>query len=80
MNLDTLLFLLGWSAVVHLCLLAWWFAFFAFAHDYLYRLHSRWFSLSIERFDAIHYAGMAFYKLTVFVFILVPYLVLRCLD
>jgi len=49
----------------------------ALAHDWTWRLHSRWFNLSVERFDAIHYAGIAYFKLTVFVFNLVPYLALR---
>jgi len=40
----------------------------------MYRLHSRWFKLSEERFDAIHYQGMAVYKVGVLLFNLTPYL------
>lgn len=43
-------------------------------------MHRRWFELSKERFDAIHYAAMTFFKLSVFVFNLVPYLVLRIMG
>jgi hypothetical protein len=42
----------------------------------MYRLHGRWFRLSAEQFDALHYAGMAIYKLGIFLFCLVPYLAL----
>lgn len=31
----------------------------------MYRLQGRWFRLSVETFDAIHYAGMAAYKLAI---------------
>ena len=33
--------------------------------------------MSPEHFDAIHYAGMAFYKLAVIVFNLVPWIALQ---
>lgn len=29
-------------------------------HDLAYRYYGKWFQLSIERFDAIHYTGMLF--------------------
>lgn len=68
--------ILGWCVVINLGILLWWFAFFIFAHDLVYKLHSKWFSISVEKFDAIHYSGMAFFKLTVFIFNLAPYLAL----
>lgn len=68
---------LGWSAVINYAVLMLWFAGFALAHDWIYRLHGKWFKLSAERFDAVHYAGMAFFKICIFVFNLVPYLSLR---
>jgi hypothetical protein len=33
--------------------------------------------LSVERFDAIHYAGMLFFKICIFLFNIVPYFALR---
>ena len=71
--------LLGWCAVVNFgVLLVWWMAFLG-AHDWMQRLHARWFRLSREQFDAIHYAGMAMYKFGILLFNLVPYLVLRAM-
>ena len=80
MSIDTLREFLGWCSIINFSILMWWFAFIALAHDWVYRLHTRWFSLSVERFDAIHYAGMAFYKLLWFVFNMVPYLALLIID
>ena len=50
---------------------------FIVGRDWIYRMHSRWFRISEERFDAIHYAGMAIFKTAIFLFNLVPYLALR---
>lgn len=77
MTIEILRNVLAWCTVINFGLLLWWFMFFALAHDWLYRLHSKWFKLSEEKFDAIHYAGMAFFKICIFVFNLVPYLALR---
>jgi hypothetical protein len=49
-----------------------WFGVFVFAHDWLHRMHGRWFKLSAETFDAIHYAGFAAYKIGILLFFLVP--------
>jgi len=57
-------------------ILLWWFLFIALAHDWVYRMHSKWFKISEEKFDAIHYAGISFFKVTIFAFNIVPYLAL----
>lgn len=77
MTIDILRELLLWSTVINYGLLLWWFLAFLLAHDWMYRFHGRWFRLSVERFDAIHYAGMAAYKIGIFLLNLVPYLALR---
>jgi len=69
--------ILAWNVVINFTILLFWFAMFCFAHDWIYSLHAKFFSLSKENFDAIHYAGMAYYKLTIFLFFLGPYLALR---
>jgi hypothetical protein len=38
----------------------------------MYRLHGRWFRIPEDRFDAIHYAGMAVYKIGILLLNLVP--------
>jgi hypothetical protein len=80
MTVDILLGVLGWSAVINIGLLLWWSLWILFAHDFVYRMHSKWFKISVEKFDAIHYAGMAFYKITIIVFNVVPYLALRIIT
>lgn len=76
MTTELLRSILGWCTVINFGLLLWWALFILLAHDWVYRMHSRWIKLSVEQFDAIHYAGMAFFKIIVFVFNLVPYIAL----
>lgn len=70
----------AWCTLINMGLLVWWFLWFFLAHDWIYGLHGRWFKLSEERFDAIHYAAMAFFKISLIVFNLVPYLALRIIS
>ena len=77
MTVEQIREVLGWCAVINIGLLLWWFLMFALARDFVYRLHGKWFRLTPERFDAIHYAGMAFFKIGIFLLNIVPYLALR---
>jgi hypothetical protein len=42
---------------------------FMLAHDWLYGLHGLWFHLMVEQFDALHYGGMALYKIGILLFL-----------
>jgi hypothetical protein len=68
---------LAWCSVINVGLLLFWFLWFTLAHDFVYRIHGKWLKLSVERFDAIHYAGMTFFKICIFLFNVVPYIALR---
>ena len=65
-----------WCLIINIGLLLWWWLFFTLAHDWIYRMHSKWFKLSVESFDALHYGGMTFFKLSIFLFNVVPYFAL----
>ncbi|MGA0032214.1 MAG: DUF6868 family protein [Burkholderiales bacterium] len=61
MTIDIVRDVLLWCTVINYGLLLWWYLTFVLMHDWMYRFHGRWFRLSVEQFDAIHYAGMAVY-------------------
>ena len=63
--------------MINVGLLLFWFLWFTLAHDFVYQIHGKWLKLSVERFDAIHYAGMTFFKLCIFLFNVVPYIAFR---
>jgi hypothetical protein len=70
--------LLG-CTVVNYGVLLTWFLVFVLAHEWLHQLHGRWFHVSHERLDAVHYAGMSAHKIGILLFNLVPFLVLTVL-
>ncbi len=76
MHMNEIKDALLWCVVINYGILFVWFGVFVFAYDWLYRMHTRWFKLSVETFDAIHYAGMATYKLEIILLNLVPLLAL----
>lgn len=76
MTLEMTRAMLGWCTLINIGLLLWWFLIFWLAHDWMYRLHSKMFKLSVESFDMIHYAGMAMLKVAICLLNLVPYLAL----
>ena len=77
MTLEIIRDTLAWCTVINWIFLLWWLLFFIFAHDWMHRFHGKWFNLSVDKFDAIHYSGMALFKLGIILFNLVPYLALR---
>lgn len=61
-----------WCTGLNYAVLLVWFGVFVFAHEWMYRIHGRWFKFSLETFDAIHYAGLAVYKIGIILLNLVP--------
>ena len=77
MNVEAIRSFLAWCTVGNLLLLLVWWGSFVAVGDWIYGLHGRWFKISRATFDAVQYGAMATFKLLVFAFNLVPYLVLR---
>ena len=77
MALEEIRATLAWCSVINIGLLLWWLLCIIFARDWVYKMHSRWFNIPVEKFDSIHYAGIAFFKISIFLFNLVPYFALR---
>jgi len=76
MTLEFTRTFLLWFTVLNYAVLIVWFLAFAVAHDAMLRIHGRWFHLSHEHFNAVHYAGMSIYKIGILLFGLVPFIVL----
>jgi len=76
MAIETLRALLLCSLGIAYALLIVWFGVFLLFHDALHRLHARWFRLSVEAFDAIHYGGMAAFKVGALLLFAIPWLAL----
>jgi len=64
--------------IFNYAVLIFWFILFLTAHDALYAFHIRYFNISPESFDTIHYGGMAIYKIGILLFDLSPLIAILC--
>lgn len=76
-NLDGVAGILIRCFLGGMALLIVWFAGFAAAGDWIYQMHTRWFQIPRQTFDTIHYAGMAFTKIEIILFFLLPWIAIR---
>jgi hypothetical protein len=79
-DLEAVKSLLLCALALAYALLMFWFGVFVLWHDAVYRLHTRWFRLSVEAFDAISYAGMAAWKIGAVLLFAIPWLALACVG
>lgn len=77
MNPRLLSEFLLWSTILNYLVLLIWFAAFSLAHEWMFKLHGRWFHLTAAQFDALHYGAMAAYKVGILLLNLVPLIALN---
>ena len=78
--IHTLLTFFLYCTIFNYMMVTVWFVWFYFNHDALYRLHTRWFKLTVEQFDMLMYGGMGLYKLGVLLFNVAPLLALWLME
>ena len=76
MNHSSLSDFFLWCAILNYLILIVWFVAFSLGHDWMFSLHGRWFRLTTTQFDALHYGGMAVYKVGILLLNLVPFVAL----
>ena len=76
MNIELMRNFLFWCTIINYAVLLVWFFAYVYAHEWMQQVHGRWFCMSEEHFDMIHYSGMALYKVGILLLNLVPYVVL----
>ncbi len=80
MTLELIRTSLGWCTLINMGLLMWWSLFIMFGGNWVYKMHSRFIQVERERFNAIHYSGIAFLKIAIFFFNLVPWIALHIVS
>lgn len=76
MGIKVIRDVLMWCTIINSGVLLLWFVLFALASDWMHRYHGRWFPMSKEAFNVVHYSGMGLFKLAVVLFNLVPFIAL----
>tara|TARA_B100000586_G_C19889313_1_gene334266 strand:+ start:195 stop:428 length:234 start_codon:yes stop_codon:yes gene_type:complete len=77
MSIESLRELLGWCSLINGGLLVIWFLLFILG---FYNFQSKWFSIPELEMNKIHIKGMTYFKLSICMFNLAPYIVLSLLQ
>ena len=80
MTAESLRLFFALSSVINICVLVFWIAWLMYAPDFVYRIHSRWFKMSMDQFYVVHYRGIIYFKIGIFLLNVVPYFVLRIMG
>jgi len=76
MDIQMLTQFFMWCTILNFGLLIFSFLILAFAGDFVYRLHGKWFPMPRETFNVVLYSFIAIYKILVLVFCVVPWIAL----
>ena len=76
MDIDTVRAFFMWCTILNGALLVLSSVICACAGDWVYRMHSKWFTISREAFNVAIYCFIGLFKVLVLVFNLVPYVAL----
>jgi len=76
MDIQTLTTFFMWCTIINGALLVLSSLMCIYAGDWVYRIHSKWFSISRETFNVAIYSFLGLYKALFFVFNLIAYVAL----
>jgi hypothetical protein len=80
MDIQTLQSFFMWCTVLNLGILIIAGLFLAIGSDFVYWVKSRFFTIPREQFDVVIYCWVAFYKMIVIVFNVVPWIALEIIG
>ena len=68
------------SFLFGLAILVVWFFLYLITPNWMYELNASWFNVGKRDFDLINYFGMGFFKISIILFFLLPYLAIRSMS
>ena len=77
MDVQMLTDVLMWCMVLNGALLIVSFLFCAFAGDWVFQMHRKWFPMPRETYNVVIYSFLGSFKILVLIFNVVPYVALR---
>ena len=80
MGIEELRAFFGWCTVINFALVTFWASVLLVANDFTFKTHTTLFDIPREKFNVVHYAGLAYYKVSIFLFNLTPYIALVILS
>ncbi|WP_408954784.1 DUF6868 family protein [Natroniella sp. ANB-PHB2] len=80
MDLELLRTFFMWCTILNVGLLTLSFPFLILGTDFVYKIHSKWFSMPRETFNMVIYSLIGIYKIFIFIFNLVPWITLTIIK
>ena len=80
MHLELLISVLGWCAVINFSFLLFWAIFVIFTADFMVSLQQKFFNLDKNSIIKYNFLLLGFFKLSTFMFFVVPWAVLHLLS
>ena len=80
MNIQKVRAILGWCVVINIGLLFLVLIMYLGAHDLIYSIWTDISSIPVETFDLIYMTTISFWKISVIVFMLIPYFAIRIVE
>jgi hypothetical protein len=77
MDIEMLTRFFMWCTIINAGLLVFSFLIVAFAGDFVYKTHSKWFPMPRETFNVVLYSFLGIYKIAWLVFSVVPWVALK---
>ena len=68
------------SFLFGLAILLLWFFLYLTTPNWMYELNASWFNVGKPHFDLINYFGTGFFKISIILFFLLPYLAIRSMS
>jgi hypothetical protein len=76
MDIKTLTTFFMWCTIINGALFIYWVLICKFAPDFVYRMQSKWVSISRETYNVLMYSFLGLFKIIFLVFIVIPYVAL----
>ena len=76
MDIQKLTTFFMWCTIINGALFVLWIVMLISARDLIYRMQTRWFPISREKFDLVMYSFLGLFKIIYIVFNIVPFLTL----
>jgi hypothetical protein len=80
MSIEALKEFFMWCSIVNVGIMMFSFIMLVLMKNFVYKMHSKWFPISFEHFCIIMYSFFGIYKIFIFVFNVVPYIVFEIMS
>jgi hypothetical protein len=73
MTIDTLTGFFMWCSIISAGVYLLWVVFFLLMPDFVYSVQTRWFPIPRETYNTIMFSLLGAFKITLIIFVIVPY-------